>query len=291
MNADVVPTAIPVERRRRLARPDAMPASVIVAGIVLAVMAVCALLPRLVAPQDPALINPTESLQRPGGAHLLGTDQLGRDVLSRVIHGAGTALSGPLIIATATIVLSLALSLVAGYFGGWVDAIVGRGVDLLYSLPPLIVAIVLVGVFGGGYWLAIGVLIVLNIPQNVRIMRAAVIERRGLPYVEAAETLGVSPLRIMVRHLLPNIAPVVAACFFLRFTYGIVDLSSLSFLGLGVPPGSSDWGRMLAENRVQIFENAWASIAPGLALVLTAVSANFVGDWLYEHFERRGRTR
>jgi ABC-type dipeptide/oligopeptide/nickel transport system permease subunit len=291
MSADVVGTGTALPRRRRLARPAGLPASVALAAAVLVAMAVCAVAPGPLAPADPALINPLESLRGPSGGHVLGTDQLGRDVLARVIHGAGTALSGPLIIATATIAVSVVLSLLAGYAGGWVDAMVGRGVDLLYSLPPLIVAIVLVGVFGGGYWLAIVVLTVLNIPQNVRIMRAAVIERRGLPYVEAAEMLGVRPVRIMVGHLLPNIAPVVAACFFLRFTYGIVDLSSLSFLGLGVPPGSSDWGRMLAENRAHIFENAWTAIAPGVALVLTAVSANFVGDWLYEHFERRGRSR
>jgi ABC-type dipeptide/oligopeptide/nickel transport system permease subunit len=116
-----------------------------------------------------------------------------------------------------------------------------------------------------------------------------VVERRNLPYIEAAETLGVSKLRMMFGHLLPNIAPVIAAAFFLRFTYGIVDLSSLSFLGLGSPPGSTDWGRMLAENQVNIFQNVWAALAPGLALVLTAVSTNIVGERLYERFERQGR--
>ena len=124
-------------------------------------------------------------------------------------------------IATVTLLLSTLLALAAGYLGGWIDAIVSRAMDVLYSLPPLIVAIVLVGVFGGGYWLAIGVLIVLGLPHNVRLLRAAVIERRHLPYIEAAETLGVSRLRVMACQLLPNIAPVVAACFFLRFTYGI----------------------------------------------------------------------
>jgi ABC-type dipeptide/oligopeptide/nickel transport system permease subunit len=278
-------------RARRLLPRSPVPPSVAAAALVLTGVVACALVPGLFAPASPTTIDPTTGLQAPSAAHVLGTDQLGRDVLSRVIFGARSALVGPLIVATATLVLSTALSLLAGYCGGLTDAVVSRSVDLLYSLPPLIVAIVLVGVFGGGYWMAIGVLIVLNVPHNVRILRAAVIERRHLPYVEAAETLGAPPLRIMTRHLLPNIAPVVAVCFFLRFTYGLVDLSALSFLGLGVPPGSTDWGRMLAENRVLIFQNAWAAVAPGAALVITAVSANFVGDWLYEHFERRGRAR
>jgi ABC-type dipeptide/oligopeptide/nickel transport system permease subunit len=281
---EVAPAGLPKRRLR-------IPPSVAVAALVLAAIVAWALAPGLFAPGSPTAIVPTESLQAPTGAHPLGTDELGRDVLSRVIFGARSALLGPLIIATATLVLSTALSLLAGYYGGHVDAIVGRAVDVLYSLPPLIVAIVLVGVLGGGYWLAIAVLIVLHIPHNVRVLRAAVIERRHLPYVEAAESLGASPLAVMGRHLLPNILPTVAAAFFLRFTYGLVDLSSLSFLGLGVPPGSADWGRMLAENRVLVFENAWAALGPGVALVLTAVSANLVGDWLYERFERRARSR
>jgi ABC-type dipeptide/oligopeptide/nickel transport system permease subunit len=278
-------------RAGRLLPRSPVPPSVAVAALILASVVACALVPGLFAPASPTTIDPATGLQGPSGAHPLGTDQLGRDVLARVIFGARSALVGPLIVAGATLLISTVLSLLAGYYGGAVDAVVGRSVDVLYSLPPLIVAIVLVGVFGGGYWMAIGVLIVLNVPHNVRILRAAVIERRHLPYVEAAETLGVSPVRIMTRHLLPNIAPVVAVCFFLRFTYGLVDLSALSFLGLGVPPGSTDWGRMLAENRVLVFENAWAAVAPGAALVMTAVSANFVGDWIYEQFERRGRTR
>lgn len=286
---DAVPVAGQAPRRaRRLPR---VAPSILLAGLVLAVVIAWALVPGLLGADGANDLHPGEALLGPSAEHLLGTDQLGRDVFARVVDGARVALAGPLVIATVTLLLSTLLALAAGYLGGWIDAIVSRAMDVLYSLPPLIVAIVLVGVFGGGYWLAIGVLIVLGLPHNVRLLRAAVIERRHLPYIEAAEMLGVSRLRVMAGQLLPNIAPVVAACFFLRFTYGIIDLSALSFLGLGVPPGSTDWGRMVAENRVVVFQNAWAALAPGLALVLTAVSTNLIGDHLYERFEQRARTR
>ena len=259
--------------------------------MIIVVVMLWALIPSLFAPQSPIKIDPSATLESPSPDHLLGTDSLGRDVFSRVIYGARSALTGPLIMAILTIAISCLLALLAGYLGGSVDSLISRVIDVLYSLPPLIIAIVAVGVLGGGYWLALAILTVLNIPNNFRALRAPVLERRRLAYVEAAETLGVSRWRVMVRHLLPNIMPVVAAVFFLRLTYAIVELSSMSFLGLGVPPGTADWGRMLAENRGNVFENPWAAIGPGLAIVFTAVSANIIGDWLYERFEQRARAR
>ncbi|MBN9622411.1 MAG: ABC transporter permease [Actinobacteria bacterium] len=291
MSATADPTTDAVAARTRTRTLPRVPPSVAVAALLLLVVVVCAVVPGLLAPDSPSQINPLEGLQPPSAAHLLGTDALGRDVLSRVIYGARSVLTGPLIVAIAVLAISTALALLSGYRGGWVDGVLGRTMDTLYALPPLIVAIVLVGVFGGGYTLAICVLIVFNIPNSFRALRAAVVERRGLPYVDAARSLGVPPRRVMLQHLLPNIVPLIVAGFFLRLTYGVVELSSLSFLGLGVPPGSADWGRMLAENRAGIFENAWAAIAPGVALVVVTVSANFVGDWLYERVEQKRRSR
>ncbi|MBB4660443.1 ABC transporter permease [Conexibacter arvalis] len=278
-------------RSRSRARRTGMPVSVALSAVALAAAILCAIAPGLLAPQDPALIDPAGGLQTASGAHLLGTDALGRDVLSRVVAGARSALVGPLILTSATVVISTFLALLAGYLGGWFDAVVSRVADTIYALPALIVTIVIVGVFGGGWWLAIGVLVVFNTPTALRILRAAVIERRDLPYVEAARTIGVSRWSIMVRHLLPNLEPMIVTCFFLGFTYGMVELSALSFLGLGVPPGSPDWGRMLAENRVQVAQNPWAAVAPGIAIVATVLSANILGGWIYERLERRKRER
>ncbi|MFC0531571.1 ABC transporter permease [Phytohabitans kaempferiae] len=244
-----------------------------------------------VAPHDPDFIDGAVALQGPSPQHWLGTDNLGRDVFSRVVAGARTGLLGPLMLALGTTILATLVAVVAGYVGGQVDAATGRVIDVLYAVPPMVVAIVLVGITGGGWWTALGVLLVFGLPINIRLLRSAVIVRARLPYIEAARTSGLSAPRIMVFHLIPTIASFLVAVFFLTFTYGIVDLSALSFLGLGVPPGSSDWGRMIAENRAYLFQNAGATVGPTIAVVLVAVSANVVGDWIYSRYESHGRTR
>jgi len=247
--------------------------------LVLAALALAAI-GTLIAPQDPLHQNLLEGSLRAGGKYLLGTDQLGRDIFSRVLAGARTAVLGPLAIALATMVISTILGLIAGYSGGLIDSIVGRVADVVYAVPPLIVAIVVVGVLGGGFTLGIIVLSVLNIPAGFRSIRAATLEQTPLPYIESAWVLGRSRWRIMAIHILPNIRPVVLSTFFLAFTYGFVDLATLSFLGLGVSPGTPDWGRMVAESRVLFFDNPWAAVAPLVLIVLTAVSANVLGEAL-----------
>jgi peptide/nickel transport system permease protein len=166
-----------------------------------------------------------------------------------------------------------------------------RTVDLMYALPALLVAIVVGGVLGGGYWIAIAILIVLFSPYDARLVRGATLEQRGLPYVEAARALGLSPRRIMFRHIWPNLLPLVVANTFLNFAFALVTLAGLSFIGIGVDPGTPDWGRMLAESRTLLFDNPWAALAPGAMLVATAVSMNLAGDWLYERLSDRGRSR
>jgi len=279
--------AVPPSSRRTVR----WPVSVVVSLIVLAVVAVSALGGSALAPSSPGDTDLAKSVTTPSADNLLGTDELGRDILSRLLAGARSAIAGPLLIAVGTLAIATTLALLAAYRRGWVDQVIGRVIDTVYSLPALLIAIVVVGVVGGGYGTAIVVLTVMNVPQNYRIVRGAAIEQRGMPYVEAAQSLGHSTSRILLRHLLPNVMPFVVAAFFLRFTFAIVELSSLSFIGLGVPPGSSDWGRMLSENRHFLESNPWAAIAPGLALVFTATSANVVGNELFERFSSRGRAR
>ena len=230
-------------------------------------------------------------LTGPGGKHLLGTDDLGRDILSRTIVGARTALIGPLLIAIGAMLIGNILGLLAGYRGGPTDSLIMRGVDLIYALPALLVAIVVVGVLGGGYYLAVGTLLFLFIPFDARLVRGATLEQRSKAYVEAAETLGLSRRRIMFLHIWPNVLPVAVANACLAFAFALVSLSALSFLGLGVGPGTADWGRMLSDSRTLLFANSASAIAPGVALVLLAASVNIVGDWLYERLSDRGELR
>jgi peptide/nickel transport system permease protein len=181
------------------------------------------------------------------------------------------------------------LGVLAGYRGGTADSAISRIVDFIYALPALLVAIVVVGVIGGGYAIAVVLLMVLFSPADTRIVRGEAVRQRSLPYVEALRVLGVSGRRIMFGHIGRNVLPIVVAYVFLDFGFALVALSALSFLGIGVGPGSTDWGRMLYENRNLLFTNPAAAIAPGLAIVLTAASMNLFGDWLFNRFSRPDR--
>lgn len=275
-------------RRSRRAR---MPVTVGVSIAFLAVVVFLALFGGLVAPRGPGTTNLAIGLTTPNSQYWFGTDDLGRDVFSRVIFGARNALLGPVLIALGAFLIGNTLGLVAGYRGGLIDATIMRWVDLMYALPGLLVTIVLIGVLGSSYLLAVLVLIVLTSPFDTRIVRGATLEQRPLPYVEAARTLGLSNRKILFRHIFPNVLPITFANTCLTFAFSLVALSALSFLGLGIGPGSADWGRMLAESRLLLFENPAAALAPGAMIVLTATSMNIIGDWLYDRLADRGRAR
>jgi peptide/nickel transport system permease protein len=276
------------EPKRAHARPSFV---VLIAFVLIGGVVGCAILGANITPHDPNAQDLLTGLSRPSGSHWLGTDDLGRDILSRTLVGARTALIGPLIIAVGAMLIGNVFGLVAGYYGGAVDSVIMRTVDLIYALPALLVAIVVVGVLGGGYYLAVATLLFLFIPFDTRLIRGATLEQRSKAYVEAAQTLGLSRRRIMFLHIWPNVLPVAVANACLAFAFALVSLSALSFLGLGVGPGTADWGTMLADSRTLLFENPASAIAPGLALVLTAASVNVLGDWVYERLSDRGEIR
>lgn len=281
-------TAAAAGVRARRQRP---PLLVLLAMVVVAATVVCAIAGAAIAPHDPDAQDLVAGLQTPSAAHLLGTDDSGRDIFSRLIAGARTALLGPLLLMLGAAVTGTVLGLIAGYFGGWRDSAIMRAVDVVYALPSLLVAIILVGVVGGGYGVAVGILVVLFGPADARLIRGATLAQRSLPYVDAARTLGLSRRTIMFRHIWPNIMPLVVANAFLNFAYALVALSAMSFLGIGVAPGEADWGRMLNDNLSLVEDNPLAVLAPGIALVLLAVAMNLLGDWAYERLSDRGRAR
>jgi peptide/nickel transport system permease protein len=278
-------TRVPSARKRR---PSIV---VLFAGIVVAAVVVCAIFGSAIAPHDPSTQDLVSTLTPPSSAHWLGTDDLGRDVFSRTIAGARTAVIGPLLIAVGAMLIGNVLGLLAGYRGGAVDGAIMRVADLVYALPALLVAIVVVGVLGGGYFRAVALLVLLYCPFDTRLVRAATLEQRSRAYVEAARTLGLSRRRIMFVHIWPNVLPVAVANATLAFAFALVSLASLSFLGIGVGPGTADWGRMLADSRTLLFANPATALAPGIALVLTAASVNIIGDWLFERLSDRGQLR
>ena len=249
---------------------------------------VLAIVGPLLAPHDPLEQHLNQIFAQPSGRFWLGTDELGRDVLSRTIAGARTAVVGATVITLGGLLIGIPLGLIAGYRGGRVDAVISRGADFMIAIPALLVAIVVVGVLGGGYWMAVALLVVLQSPFETRLARSGTLEQRGLPYVEAARTLGISQWRIMGGHIFPNLLSVIVPNAALTYTYALVTLAGLAFLGLGVSPGQADWGLMIAENRVGLFSNPWATLAPALMLMLLATSVSFLGDLLYEAFQDRG---
>lgn len=261
------------------------------AFLVLAAVVACAAFGQWIAPRDPNEQDLLFSFTGPSREHLLGTDDLGRDIASRTIVGARTAVVGPVLIALGAMLIGNVLGLLAGYFGGLADSAISRWVDFVYAMPALLVAIVVVGVLGGGYFLAVALLVILFSPIDTRIVRGATLDQRTRPYVEAARMLGLSNLRIMAAHVWPNVLPLALANAFLTFAFSIVSLASLSFLGLGVGPGTADWGRMLSDSRTLLFDVPAAALAPGIAIVATAASVNVIGDWLYETLSDRGRAR
>jgi peptide/nickel transport system permease protein len=266
-----------------------VPASVTIALIVVSILLVLAAVGEWLWPVSPNAQNLYLIAARPGAAHWLGTDTLGRDVFARVIAGARSAVVGPLIIAASGLVVSSLLGVGAAYLGGAIDNLTLRVVDIMLALPGLLIAIVIVSLGGGGYWMAILVLSILNVQGDIRIVRGAALDQKSLPYIEAARILGIPRWRIMFMHILPNISAILVADFALDFALALVALSGLAFLGLGAQPGTPEWGTMLSDNEAILFTNPLGSLAPAATIVLLAVSVNLIGDWIFDRYAGRGR--
>ncbi len=269
--------------------PTRLPVTVALSlGVVALALAAIALTPLVAA--DATRQDIMSSLLPPGAdGHLLGTDELGRDILALTIAGTASALVGPICVALGSMILGVLLGTIAGYERGWLDTVIGRWTDLLLALPVLLAAIVVSGVFGGGYWATVALLILLFSPSDIRIVRAGVLEQSARPYIEAAQMLSLSRWRIMFRHILPNVSTLVITNAMLNVAFAIVAFSSLSFLGVGVPPGTPDWGRQLTEGRAIMLDNPAAVIVPALLIIVVACSVNLVGDWLGQRLTRSGR--
>ncbi len=248
------------------------------------IVVLAAFVGRLVFPGSISDTDPFAIGATPDAHHWLGTDELGRDVFHRVIAGAQPALVGPVIIAVSGFLISGLVGIGAGYIGGLLDTATMRVVDFFFALPGLLIAIVVVTVVQGGYWTAVAVLSLLNVQGDIRLVRSGALGQRNLAYVEALRVAGVPGRRIMYLHIGRNILPILLADFAVDFGSNLVALAGLAFLGLGSQPGTADWGLMLTEGQQVLFENPWAALAPGLAIVLLATSVNLIGDWIYERY-------
>lgn len=260
----------------------AMSPALWVAALCVLLVLVCAIGGDAVVPGSPDVQRLLVGDTPPSAEFWAGTDKLGRDVLARTAAGARTALIGPTVVAAGAFAIATVLGLLAGYFGGRVDSVIMRGVDIILALPGPLIAIVVVGVTDGGYWTAVGVLVVLFVAPDTRIVRSAVLVQRSQPYIEAARIQNIPRYRILFVHILPNVMPIILSYAVLDFAFALVNLAGLSFLGLGVEPGTADWGRMLFENRNILFSNPAALLVPAATIVMTAGSINMLGDRLRE---------
>lgn len=226
-------------------------------------------------------------LEDPSWAHPMGTDELGRDTLARIIHGSQVSLQVGLISVSIALVLGLSIGLTSGFFGGKLDALLMRLVDLMFALPGLVLAIVIAGLLGPNRrnaMIAIGIIIT---PAFARVVRGAVLEVMGFPFVESARALGSSHARIMARHVLPNIAAPVIVLVTVYLSTAILSEAALSFLGLGTQPPEASWGGMLSSARSYLEINPWLSIFPGLAIMVVVLGFNFLGDGLRDILDPR----
>ena len=220
-------------------------------------------------------------------SHPLGTDQLGRDILSRIIHGSRVTLSVGLAAVVLGGFVGVMLGLVAGFFGGITDRILMRLADMQLSLPLMLLALLVVAALGPSLQNLIIVLALTGWVRYARIIRGQVLSLREREFVLSARVIGASPLRIMIHHILPNVLTPALVVATLELARVIVMEAALSFLGLGVQPPSPSWGRMLAEGRTLISTAWWITTFPGVAILLTVLSVNLVGDWLRDHFDPR----
>jgi peptide/nickel transport system permease protein len=253
---------------------------------VLSIFLVAAILGQTIAPYDPNEMA-FDMMDRPSWAHPLGTDDLGRDLLSRIIIGTQISLFVGFSTVALSLVAGITLGVLAGFLGGWVDHIIMRYIDLQWAFPNFIIAVYLVAVFGAGLVNIIVAISLAFVDDFARIARGMVLSIKEEQYIAAARTVGTSNFRIMWRHILPNATAPIIVQATVSVSYAILGEASLSFLGLGVEATTPTWGLILAESRSFISRAWWLGIFPGVAIMLTVLSINFIGDALRDFLDVR----
>jgi glutathione transport system permease protein len=267
-------------RRKRVA---------LAAGLVIVLIVLAAVAAPLIAPYDPAAPDYEQVLSDPSALHWFGTDAYGRDILSRVIWGAQISLSVGLISVLVGGSVGIVLGLISGFFGGWTDSLIMRFCDVLFAFPGLLLAIGVVAVLGPGISNVIWATAVFSVPAFARLVRGDTLALKRAVYVQAARSIGVRPAVLMLRHILPGALPGVIVNGSLRLGNNILTAASLSFLGLGAQPPSPEWGAMLADGRSYLGVADWLTLFPGLAIFVTVLAFNLLGDGLRDALSQKLR--
>jgi peptide/nickel transport system permease protein len=271
-------------------------AAVLPFAIILALFVLTAIFAPLIAPADPARQSLLARLRPPNTTvgpitFLLGSDELGRDLLSRIIYGARASLAVAILSVAVSGVFGTLLGILAGWYRGWVEVLIMRAVDIMLSIPAILLAIITVAVLGPGF---INLIIVLGFtrwPRYTRVAYAQTLAVRGLPYMTAAKLAGVRDGRILARHVLPNILPPIIVVATLEFGLMVLFEAGLSFLGLGIQPPTPSWGSIMSTGRNYVATAWWIATFPGLCLFLLVLSINLLGDFLRDRFDPRSLAR
>ena len=250
----------------------------VIGFVILVPIVLLAVFADIVAPYDPNGANFRAILQAPSAVHWFGTDDGGRDVLSRIIHGARATLTGVAAAIAAGALVGVIIGVVAGYFGGWLDNILMRVNDSLLAFPELILALTLVAVLGPSAENTSLAIAVLNVPHFARVTRAEALSLRNRAFVDAALLFGVGHLRIILRHLAPHLAGTIVIFAALRSSMAVITESGLSFLGLGVQPPTASWGNIVSLGLTHIYTAWWLVVVPSAAIFLLVISVNLIGD-------------
>jgi peptide/nickel transport system permease protein len=291
--------ALPADRRERPAARRAGLAGLVrrhprllVGGVLVTLMILMAAFAPALAPFDPTDVDPSRSLEAPSRTHLLGTDDLGRDVFSRVVYGARISLSVGLISVSIGLLIGVSVGLAAGYLGGVMDLLAMRAIDALLAFPALLLAISITAALGPQIQNAMIAIGVVAIPAYTRLTRGQVLSVREREYVTAARTLGAPGRRIVLRHILPNIANPLIVQASLSTAFAILAEAALSFLGLGVQPPTPSWGQDINYSQ-RYLANAfwWMSVGPGIAIFLAVFAFNYLGDALRDALDPQLRRR
>jgi len=251
----------------------------VVTATVCAALVLLALAGPFLAPHAPDQTDILAASQGPGAQHLLGTDALGRDLLSRLLSGARLSFAGPGLIVAVSTSAGTAIAIWSAWHGGLLDKGMNRVLDVMFAVPGILVAVLAAAVFGSGFWAPVVALSIVYVPYVARVVRSAAVRERHLPYVEACQLAGMRPFRICNRHILRNVAPIALAQGTIAFASALMDFAAISFLGLGVQPPAAEWGLMVSDGRSELLDGApQQSLSAGVMIVLTVVAFNVLGE-------------
>jgi peptide/nickel transport system permease protein len=286
-------TGAPVARAGAPSRPRRrrIPLNLVAGSIVFGAIAILAILGPVIAPYPYDEIHARDRLQPPNTTYWLGTDDLGRDVLSRTLDGSRLSLFIGLAATLVNLVLGVPLGLAAGYFRGRLDELIMRSLDVIVAFPPVIFVMLILTVTPPALWKTTVTIGCLFTPGLARVTRSVVLDLRGQEFIQAARARGESARYIIFRELLPNAWPPIIVEASLRVTFAILIGAVLSFLGLGVRPPAADWGLMISEARTFLDQAPWIALVPGAAMCITVVAVNLIGDGLRELLDPKGRAR